>query len=95
MEFTQDDKLEKIILSIITEVVPEKYERTKITKETHLWRELGLTSIGILSLAFRLQEVLGIDLDTLNIEINLSQLLTVNDAINLGKELLAKARAVA
>lgn len=83
-----DDK----ILSLIAEAVPGKFRKVKITKETRLQGELGLDSLGLAALLFRLEEIFAIDLGGLDVGINLSGMRTVNDAINTSHEIVERAR---
>jgi acyl carrier protein len=84
-----DDK----ILSLIIEAVPGKFRKVKITKETRLQADLGLDSLGLAALVFRLEEAFGIDLGGLDLGINLSRMRTVDDAINASREIVERARA--
>ncbi len=86
-----DVQFEAKVLSLIAEAVPRKFKKIPITKETHLQKDLGLDSIGILSMVFRFEEVFEIDLGRVNFVVNMGQLRTVNDAINLSKEIVEQA----
>lgn len=81
------------ILSLIAETVPGKFRKVKITKETRLQRELGLDSLALAALVFRLEEAFGIDLSGIDLGANLTGMRTVNDVINATYEIVKKARA--
>lgn len=84
-----DDK----ILSLIAEAVPGKFRKVKVTKETRLQSELGLDSLALAALIFRLEETFGIDLSGIDLGVNLTGMRTVNDAINASHEIVKRARA--
>jgi len=83
-----DVQFEAKVLSLIADAVPRKFKKTMITKETYLQKELGLDSIGILAMVFRFEEAFKIDLGRIDFQIDMGQLRTVNDAINLSREIL-------
>lgn len=89
-----DVQFEDKVLALIAEAVPRKFKKTAITRTTHLQKELGLDSIGILSMVFRFEEVFKIDLGRVNFQVNMGQLRTVDDAINLSKEIVEQAGAL-
>jgi acyl carrier protein len=84
-----DDK----ILSLISEAVPGRFRKVKVTKETRLQGDLGLDSLGLAALVFRLEEAFGIDLGGIDLGINLSRMRTVGDAINASREIVTLAQA--
>lgn len=81
------------ILALISEAVPGRFRKVKITEETRLQGDLGLDSLGLAALVFRLEEVFGIDLGGVDLGLNLSRMRTVGDAINASREIVARARA--
>lgn len=86
-------KFEEKILELIAEGIPGKFKRVKLTRETNLQKELGLDSIGMLALVFRFEEVFGIDIAQLGIEINLAKLRTVSDLLEAGRDILTEAES--
>jgi acyl carrier protein len=86
-----DAELDRKIIGIISEGVVGKFQKTKITLETHLQKELGLDSIGILALVFRFEESFSIDIAQLGIEIDVAKLKTVGDVVNAAHNILNKA----
>ena len=86
------DNFDEKILSLLSEAVPGKFKKTKITQEMHLQRDLGIDSLAIAALVFRLEEVFGIDLTDVDFGTSLSQMRTVSDAINMSKEIIKQAR---
>lgn len=55
-------KIDKLIISLIGEVLPFNKKNAKIDSDQSLTLDLGITSIGLMSLAFRIEEELDIDL---------------------------------
>lgn len=83
-----DGNVDEKIMTIIAGGVPGKFKKVKITRETHLQKELGLDSIGVLALVFRFEETFGIDIQELGVEIDIAKLKTVGDLINAGRDIL-------
>ncbi len=86
--------LEEVVIPLIASGVPGKFRNTRITRDTHLQKELGLDSLGLLALVFRFEEKFSLDLSKMNIDLNVAKLRTVNDVIKAVQEILEKARAV-
>jgi len=84
--------LEEQILVLVAGTISGKFKKTKITPETHLQRELGLDSLGVLSLVFRFEEAFGIDLSQMDLKIDIAKLRTVRDVMNAGRDILDQAR---
>lgn len=57
-----DASLDQAILAHIREVVPARFKKVAITRDMRLQRDLGLDSLGIASLLFRLEGEFGLDL---------------------------------
>ncbi|MGZ4866420.1 MAG: acyl carrier protein, partial [Candidatus Angelobacter sp.] len=74
-------------MALIAEAVPGKFKKTKITRETSLQKELGLDSLGMLSLVFRFEELFGIDIAQMGVEVNIAKLKTVADIIGVGRDI--------
>jgi acyl carrier protein len=89
-----DAKFDEKIMALIAEAVPGKFKKTRIVRETHLQKELGLDSIGMLSLVFRFEELFSIDIAQLGIDINVAKLKTVNDLLAAAHDIMNKAMAV-
>jgi len=87
-----DANFDDQIMKIITSGVPGKFKKVKITRQTNLQKELGLDSIGMLSLVFRFEELFEIDIAQLGIEINIAKLKTVDDLIQASHEIMSKAQ---
>jgi acyl carrier protein len=90
-----DAKFDERIVALIAEAVPGKFKKTRITSETNLQKELGLDSLGMLSLVFRFEELYGIDIAQMGIEINIAKLKTVGDLVAVGRNIIRKVPAVA
>jgi acyl carrier protein len=83
-----DPKFDEKILRLIAEVVPGKFKKAKIMRDMDLHKDLGLDSLTLLSLLFRMEEAFGIDLRDLDFEINMDQMRTVDDAINMSRHIV-------
>jgi len=88
-----DEKFDERILSLISEAVPKKYKKTGITKEMRLLTDLGIDSLGVAALLFRLEEIYGISVDQIDFAGGLGQLRTVGDAIDMSRKLMQQARS--
>jgi len=88
-----DAGFEEQVVSLIASGVSGKFKKVRITAQTNLQTELGLDSIGMLALVFRFEELFGIDIAQLGIDINVAKLRTVTDLINAGREIVNKAQA--
>lgn len=88
-----DEKLDEKILSLIAEAVPKKYKKAGITKDQRLLADLGIDSLGIAALVFRLEEMYGINMDYIDFGSSLGQMRTVGDAIEMGRKLIKQAKA--
>ena len=87
-----DAQFDEQIMGLIASGVAGKFKKVKITRETSLQKELGLDSIGMLSLVFRFEELFGIDIAQLGIEINVAKLKTVEDLIGAARDIMSKAQ---
>lgn len=88
-----DTKFTQTVIALIAESVPGKFKKTQITEQTNLQKELGLDSIGMLSLVFRFEELFGIDIAQMGIDVNIAKLKTVGDVLQIGREIMSKAQA--
>lgn len=88
-----DAALDEQIISLIASNIAGKFKKVNICKQTSLQKELGLDSIGMLALVFRFEELFGVDIAQMGIEINVAKLKTVDDLINAGRDILSKAQA--
>ena len=59
---TANPDLESAIVSIIRQATPSQFKKGAITVDMRLQRDLGLDSLGIAALLFRLQDDFGLDL---------------------------------
>ncbi len=87
-----DTQFDEQIMGLIASGVAGKFKKVKITRETSLQKELGMDSIGMLSLVFRFEELFGIDIAELGIEINVAKLKTVEDLIAAARSIMSKAQ---
>lgn len=88
-----ETKFDEQIMALIAEGVPGKFKKVKLTKETRLQRDLGLDSLGLAAMVFRLEDVFGLDLSGLDLGANMGRMQTVGDAIEVSREIVRQARA--
>ncbi len=87
-----DANFDQRIMELIASGVAGKFKKVKITGETSLQKELGLDSIGMLSLVFRFEELFELDIAQMGIEINVAKLKTVEDLIGAARDIVVKAQ---
>lgn len=87
-----DEKFDEKIISLIAEAVPKKYKKAGITKDMRLLADLGIDSLGIAAMVFRLEEMYGISVDDIDFGAGLSQMRTVGDAIDMSRNLVKQAK---
>lgn len=87
-----DANFDERIIELIASGVAGKFKKVKITGETSLQKELGLDSIGMLSLVFRFEELFELDIAQMGIEINVAKLKTVQDLIGAARDIVGKAQ---
>ena len=83
--------IEQKILTLLREVSPRKARLSEITENTDLRNELGVNSIGLLSMVFRVEKEFQVDLSRIDFGAQLAGLRTVRDLLSLSKELLTAA----
>jgi acyl carrier protein len=86
-----ETQIEEKILALLSEFIPHKKKLCEMTKKTELQRELGVNSIALLSLVFRVEEEFKVDLSQIDFGAELAKLRTVGDLLEISKELLANA----
>ena len=86
-----ETQIEEKILALLSEFIPHKKKLRELTKETELQRELGVNSIALLSLVFRVEEEFKVDLSQIDFGAELAKLRTVGDLLAIGNDLLANA----
>jgi acyl carrier protein len=87
-----DTNLDEQILALIAEAVPKKYKKAGITKDMRLLADLGLDSLGIAALVFRLEEKYGISVDDVDLNAGLGHMRTVGDAIEMGRKFITRSK---
>lgn len=87
-----DEQFDEKILSLIAEAVPKKYKKAGITRDMRLLADLGIDSLGVTALVFRLEEMYGITVDDINFDTSLSQVRTVGDALDMSRKLIEQAK---
>jgi acyl carrier protein len=81
--------IDELIMTAIGEAMPvSKSKRLHLDTETRLYADLGLDSLGMVALLFRLQEAFGVEFDE-EADIDIGGLRTVGDLLRIGQTLLA------
>lgn len=88
-----EQSVDEQIISLIASGLPGKFKKVPIERGTSLQKDLGLDSIGMLALVFRFEELFGVDIAQMGIDINVAKLKTVDDLLTAGHEILARAEA--
>jgi len=57
------DQIETRVRSLLREVMPWQFAKKQITAEMQLQRDLGIDSMGLVALVFRLEEEFGINVE--------------------------------
>src|SRR5205085_8887786 len=55
------DDLNALILRLLREAIPQRFAKKDIRPDMSLQNELGITSLGKIAMAFRLEEEFGVD----------------------------------
>ena len=88
------DEVEKSVLLLLTEALPKKFAKKSIRPEMSLQRDLGLDSIVVASLIFRLEGIFGIDISAIELPANATRVRTVADAFNVSRAIVDAARTI-
>lgn len=91
MEF--DARFEDRIVELIAQATPARHRNTRITREMRLHHDLGIDSLGMVALVFRLEQAFSVDLAELAPEIDVRRLRTVQDMIDVSRQILQQAGA--
>jgi acyl carrier protein len=89
------DEIADKIMALLTEAVPRKYRKAGLRADMHLQHDLGLDSMGLAALLFRLEGAFGIDLGAIDLGAQMGSIRTVGDAIAMGQKIVGQARAQA
>jgi acyl carrier protein len=88
-----DAKFDEKILSLIAEAAPSKVKKAGLTEDLRLQSDLGIDSIALVAMVFRMEETFGIDLSGLDFESGMRRIRTVGDALTFIRESVMQARA--
>lgn len=88
-----DAKFDEKIVSVIAAAVPGKFRKIQITPQTSLQKELGLDSIGMLALVFRFEELFGIDIAEMGLDIDIAKLKSVGDLLDTARNIISHISA--
>lgn len=82
--------IDRRLLEAIADAIPMHRKRLQIDAEMRLHADLGLDSLGLLALLFRLQEAFAVKLDD-DPDIDFGALRTVGDLLCVARTMLAPA----
>jgi acyl carrier protein len=85
---TVTDDIDVRLLEAIGDAMPMHRKEIRIHPEMRLHADLGLDSLGLLALLFRLQEVFALKFDD-DPDIDVGAMRTVDDLLRVARELLA------
>lgn len=94
MPDTAPDEFADKIMALIAEAVPRRRRKVGLRADMHLQHDLGLDSMGLAALLFRLERTFGIDLSTIDFGAQLGSIRTVGDAIAMSRKIVGQARAL-
>jgi acyl carrier protein len=78
------------LLAAIADAMPMHRKRLQIDAEMRLHADLGLDSLGLLALLFRLQEAFAVKFDD-DLDIDVGALRTIGDLLRVARTVLAPA----
>jgi acyl carrier protein len=81
-----NQNLDDQVLALIAQATPPRFKK-KVTADLHLQKDLGLDSIAITALVFRLEEVLNVDLSEIDVR-QIGEMRTVGDAIAASRRIV-------
>jgi acyl carrier protein len=85
---TAESDLESKIVALVRETLPAQFKKAAITPDTRLQRDLGIDSLGIAALLFRLEGEFGLDLfDDPDLTGRIGDLRSVRDLVALAVSL--------
>ncbi len=85
--------VEQHVLALIAEALPKKFARKKIEPSLSLQRDLGLDSIVVASLVFKLETIFKIDISTIELPPAATRVRTVADVLSVSRSIVEIARA--
>lgn len=89
-----DSSFDTKVLDLICQAVPPKFRKASLSPSTRLQAELGIDSLALATMVFRLEEVFGISLTGIDLgDVDLGKLRTVDDALVLSRRIVERARA--
>jgi acyl carrier protein len=88
-----DKSIDEKLLALIADAVPANFKKKELAMESLLRKDLGIDSLALFSIMFRLEQSFGIDISKWNFAPHMAEMRTVNDAIGMAKRLLQQAEA--
>jgi len=84
------EEVESTVIKFLREVMPWRLARQEISQAMFLQKDLGIDSMGLVALAFRLEEEFGIDLSEFPVEVG--KIRQVGDVLALARDLTLAAK---
>jgi acyl carrier protein len=85
------EDIEERLMAAIADAMPMRTrKRVQIDRDTRLHADLGLDSLGLLALLFRMQEAFSVEIDG-DADVDIGSLRTVGELIQVLRTLLAPA----
>jgi acyl carrier protein len=81
--------VDALVIALVREVVPWGASGNRVSSSSSLGDELGIDSMGMVVLAFRIGEELGLELD--EGDVDLAEIRTVGDVQATARRLLERA----
>lgn len=81
--------VDALVISIVHEVIPWRIARRGVSTSALLTDDLGIDSLGMITLAFRISEELGLDFD--GEDLDLAAIRTVNDVQTIARRLAERS----
>lgn len=84
------EEVEAMVIKFLREVMPWRFANKEISQAMFLQNDLGIDSIGLVTLAFRFEEEFGVGLEEFPVEV--SNIRQVGDVMALARDLTLAAK---
>jgi acyl carrier protein len=91
MEFNENS--EARIEDLILKAAPPRRRPAKLAREMRLHHDLGIDSLGMMALVFRLEQAFGVKVSQFAPGIDMHRLRTVQDLVDVSRKLLQQDAA--
>jgi acyl carrier protein len=89
----EGEEIDALVISLVHEVVPWRIASRGVANSASLTEDLGIDSLGMVTLAFRIGEELGLEID--DEDVDLTAIQTVADVQATARRLLERDRGPA